>query len=207
MKGSKLSRVKAFMSRQVDRIRPPYGRRVIEAQRECVFVGTVNKDSYLSDETGGRRFWPVKCGAIKIADLEHDRDQLWAEARDRFRARDTWWLDNHVLTQSAAQEVAKRYEPDPWDALIAEWLRAPTERSDPLGLPAMISTSDFVTVGDILIHCIGKQPNVWKQEDQNRVAHSLTAVGWTRHQKRTGGARPWGYSNKPSLSPVSPVRP
>jgi len=43
------------MSRQVDRIRPPYGRRVIESPRECVFAGTANKETYLNDETGGRR--------------------------------------------------------------------------------------------------------------------------------------------------------
>ena len=62
-----VSRVKAFMSRQVDRIRPPYGRRVIEVPRECIFAGTTNKDTYLKDETGGRRFWPVKVGAVSVS--------------------------------------------------------------------------------------------------------------------------------------------
>ena len=39
MSKSEVSRIKAFMSRQVDRFRPSYGRRVIEAPRECVFAG------------------------------------------------------------------------------------------------------------------------------------------------------------------------
>jgi putative DNA primase/helicase len=203
MTRGELSRVKAFMSRQVDRIRPPYGRRVIEAPRECVFAGTVNKDTYLKDETGGRRFWPVKCGAIKISELRRDRDQLWAEARERFRAGDTWWLDNQGLMESAAEEVEARYEGDPWDALISEWLKDPKQRFDQ-GHPvtALTSTPEFVTVPDILIHCIGKRPDAWMQADQTRVARALTAKGWKRYQKRIPGGREWRYSK----SPVSPVQ-
>ena len=194
MTRGEVSRAKAFMSRQVDRIRPPYGRRVVEAPRECVFAGTVNKDTYLKDETGGRRFWPVKCGVIKIAELERDRDQLWAEARERFRAGDTWWLDNQGLTESAAEEVEARYEGDPWDPLISEWVRDPIQRSDPgHSVVELTSTCAFVTVTDILIHCIGKRPDTWTQSDQNRVARSLIAKGWKRKQNRIGGEREWGY--------------
>ena len=209
LKGAELSRVKAFMSRQVDRIRPPYGKRVVDLPRECVFAGTVNKDTYLTDETGGRRFWPVRCGTISIADLESDRGQLWTEAVERFRAGEAWWLDNQALTQSAAAEVAERHEPGAWDELITDWVKAPKERLDLSGNPVapLISTTDFVTVRDILIHSIGKDPKVWTQADQNRVAKSLTAKGWKRHQKRLGGgAQKWGYI-PPPVPPVSPVEP
>jgi predicted P-loop ATPase len=192
MSKGEVSRVKAFMSRQVDRVRPPYGKRVVEAKRECVFAGTVNKETYLTDETGGRRYWPIKCGAIKIADLVRDRDQLWAEARDSFRAGDTWWLDNQALTQAAAAEVAERHEPDPWNDLISEWLKKPTAGKDP-DLPALISTRDFVTITDILAHCISKRPDVWTQADQSRVARCLIAKNWKRRLKLTGARREWGY--------------
>lgn len=73
---SEVSRIKAFMSRMTDRFRPPYGKRLIESPRQCLFAGTVNHSTYLQDDTGARRFWPVACGRIDIDRLLRDRDQL-----------------------------------------------------------------------------------------------------------------------------------
>ena len=80
MSRGEVSRIKAFISRTIDRFRPPYGSRIIESPRSCVFWGTTNADGYLKDETGGRRFLPIKIGNIEVERLEQDRDQLWAEA-------------------------------------------------------------------------------------------------------------------------------
>jgi predicted P-loop ATPase len=81
---SEIASIKAFMSRSADRFRPPFGKRVVECPRQCVFAGTVNHTEYLRDETGARRFWPVLCGSIDIEALARDRDQLWAEATHRY---------------------------------------------------------------------------------------------------------------------------
>ena len=182
-----VGKIKAFMSRSTDRFRPPYGKRLIESPRQCVFSGSVNHSSYLRDETGGRRFWPVACTRILIEDLARDRDQLWAEARERYRGGSVWWLDSTQLNRMAEREQSDRYEGDPWDELIAGWIEQPTQRHDGTGHPLTPFTSDCntVTVSDVLTHCIGKRPDQWTQADKNRVGRSLRALGWEPHRART----------------------
>jgi predicted P-loop ATPase len=179
------SRTKAFMSRSTDRYRPPYGRHVIEVPRESVFAGTVNHDTYLKDETGGRRFWPIRCENIRVDDLRRDRDQLWAEAVARFRARESWWIDSSQLSAIAAEEQQQRYDEDPWQPLIKVWIQG----------------FEHASVEQVLLNCLEKQPRDWTQGDKARVARCLRAIGWTRKRapKDDRGHREWRYHPGPSL--------
>jgi hypothetical protein len=78
---NQLETIKAFLTRTTDKVRPPYGRRLVERSRRCVFFGTTNRDKYLVDETGNRRFKPVMVGRLNFKALESDRLQLFAEAK------------------------------------------------------------------------------------------------------------------------------
>jgi hypothetical protein len=75
-----VDKVKAFASRDTDRVRPAFGHYRIDRGRQTIFIGTTNEDTYLRDTTGNRRFWPVKTTLIRLDDLIRDRLQLWAEA-------------------------------------------------------------------------------------------------------------------------------
>ena len=67
------------------------------------FAGSVNHSSYLRDDSGGRRFWPVACGRIDVDRLTRDRDQVWAEAKARFERGCVWWLETTELVGMASR--------------------------------------------------------------------------------------------------------
>lgn len=72
--------VKKFVSIEADRARTAYSRVASRVPRQFVLGATVNREDFLFDDTGNRRFWVVKVGTSKLKALEKDRDQLWAEA-------------------------------------------------------------------------------------------------------------------------------
>jgi len=163
------SRIKAFISRATDHFRPPYDRRAADFPRECVFGGTINRETYLRDETGARRFWPVACGrTIDLDSLRRDRDQLWAEAVARFHDGERWWLDTPELNAAARRAQDDRYEDDPWHPKIAAHLAGKTDTS----------------VAELLACPIDKQIEHWTQTDMNRVARILKRLGWKKYKKR-----------------------
>jgi predicted P-loop ATPase len=191
---AEVSTIKAFMSRTQDRFRPPYGKRLVDLPRQCVFAGSVNPEGgYLKDPTGGRRFWPVVCGSIDISALEQDRDQLWAEARDRFCRKEPWWLETQSLDGLASDEQSERYQGDAWDDLIEAYLQNDIEwmqnglgehRAYPRPRPSPLQD---VSVAEVLQHALAIEKGRWTQADQNRVVRSLVSMGFKQTRARKGG--------------------
>ena len=85
---------KAFLSSSSDFYRKPYDRRPIDNPRSCVFVGTTNRDTFLTDKTGNRRWFPVRCNGDGNRLFENEKavkrdiELCWAEMRDAFFAGD-----------------------------------------------------------------------------------------------------------------------
>ena len=51
--------IKAFITRQYDKYRPPYARLTETIPRQSIFIGTTNDSEFLKDSTGNRRYLPV----------------------------------------------------------------------------------------------------------------------------------------------------
>ncbi len=111
------SRIKQHISATNDVYRPSYGRRSITVPRQNVFAASCNPEKYLKDETGARRFWPVRVGDIDIDALRRDRDQLWAEAVHLYRQGEQCWATPDMIYLTEAQEA--RFQEDPWEEHVA----------------------------------------------------------------------------------------
>ena len=175
MSRAEATQLKAFITRTTERYRPSYGRKEVIEPRQCVFVGTTNRDTYLRDESGGRRFWPVKAGTIDVDALAHDRDQLFAEAVVRFRKGVRWWPDkdferDHIMPQQAA-----RYEADVWEENIATYLANKIDGR--------------VTVGQVAREVLGIETPKIGTAEQRRIAAAMEQIGWRR--ERPDGKTDW----------------
>jgi hypothetical protein len=179
-------KVKSFLTATADHFRPPYGRSTIIVPRQNVFAGSINDETPFTDETGNRRFWPVRCGRIDIDKLAEHRDQLWAEALAAYESEEHWWIDSEELNAIAKEEQKLRYQSGVWDEKIKAWLENPTQRYEYKDgqkfyvTPWDGSTNEEVTSDDILLHAIGKPVDRWAQSDKIAISKCLTSNGWQR---------------------------
>lgn len=118
--------LKAFISRKTDRVRLAYARLTEDFPRQGIFIGTLNPEgdnTYLFDETGGRRFWPVTCSKIDHAGFKLIREQLFAEAAVKYAEKKELYLTN-VFAIKRARDVQDNRKPiHPWIELLSELIR------------------------------------------------------------------------------------
>src|SRR3989344_1435048 len=126
-----VKKLKGIITKIQDQVRLPYARGVSTLKRGCVFAMTTNDTEYLKDETGNRRWLPVKLE--KIADVDwvrENRDQLYAEAYHRaieLGEKSYEYSDDDLLKDmQESRRERNEYEED----IISWYLGLPQERRD-----------------------------------------------------------------------------
>ena len=175
------TRVKAFVTSQVDRYRAAFERRPESHSRSTVFIGTTNQDEYLKDPTGARRFWPVRVSNdVDFDILREERDQYWAEAVARYRRGEKWHVTPQEQDEYFTAEQKAREVPDPWFDAIEDWLQ-----SEQAGAHQFAKGYRIIDVlkGAVGFHVERAAPT--RQESQ-RVASILRQLGYERYRETTG---------------------
>lgn len=186
--------IKAWITRQNENWVPKYREFATSYARRCVFFGTTNQDQFLADTTGNRRWLPVKVADI-VGDFSGEREQLWAEARELFKAGGVAWQ----VEKLAAEAHAEHTMVDPLAESVRKWL----ETSDELD-GAKPGDRDFITVGEVC-EAIGLDARrATARSDQMRVGEILRVqLGYSRKKKWLGGKAVWVFVRNSHLVPTS----
>lgn len=206
MRNIDVESVKSFLTRQTDRFRAAYGRHTNDLPRSCVFVGTCNVDAFLRDETGNRRFWPIKCYTEKdlTADLTKDVvKQIWAEVMTTYELEDRdpkLWLSPELEKEAQRQqnkalevdaragiieEYLARKLPEHWYLMSIEdrrmWLENNSEAD------GMDERTEVCTL-EIWCECLGYPERAFGGKESRLIAVILKSLGWisSGKQKRLG---------------------
>lgn len=196
--------INAFITKRYDYFRPPYAAEHESFPRICVLVGTTNKDEWIENSDGDRRFWPVYVTKIDITAIKAERDQYIAEAVHYFQnggidkcgtcaagyraggeercADHRWWLD--PMEQKEADGVtAERLTEVAYADRIRDWWAN-------LGTTAVTARSinpESFTFADIAEGALKLTPDKWEREKVS-IGKALKQLGFVRKQ-RSDGAR------------------
>ena len=122
---------KAFITKQDDSYRPAYGRKTETYPRQCVFFATTNENYFLKGDTGNRRFWVVECDPALIVkdvftDLPAERDQIWAEAVQVWKAGEKLFLPTDMEKEARKrQTVHNELANDERRGIIETFIKTP----------------------------------------------------------------------------------
>ena len=161
-----------FITRTTERYRPIYGRHEVIEPRQCVFIGTTNKDTYLRDETGGRRFWPVKCADHRYRGASARPRPALRRGSRAYLGGSPWWPHKEFERLSGSRQ-SRRLDMRPMSG--KELFRLSSE------------TKSRVTVCQVAHEALAMRAERIGTADQRRIAASLERLGWKAGRRKTSG--------------------
>jgi len=120
--------IKSYLSKLFDKYRPAYARFIINRKRKCIFIATTNKEEFLTDKTGNRRFFPVKVNSSAKDLYENEKEikeyikQCWAEALFKYKEGKLPNVEENKLKDEIKQKQKDSMEDDYREGLILSYL-------------------------------------------------------------------------------------
>jgi predicted P-loop ATPase len=174
--------IKAFITRTHEEWVPKFKEFATKYPRRCLLIGSTNEEENLDDETGARRYLPIKVGPTDLAALRADRDQLWAEGLAMFRKKGVMWQDAMRLARNEHAAFTVR---DAWEESVQCWL----EECD---LDEMTPRGEiYFTTRSVLTGALGFEMRHVRRSEDMRMNKLLVKMGYTRKSKRTPEGPRW----------------
>ncbi len=208
MRKAEAESIKLYISKQVDRFRPAYGRRTQEFPRQCIFVGTTNETQFLRDTTGNRRFWVVDTPNAPTRNLWEELTPetvrlIWAEAVQLYKAGEDLYLPREL--ESKAREVQESYEEEnPRAGIITDYL----DRLLPIGWEDMdlyarraflegnaegVSQRQIVCTLEIWTEALNGNPDKLDRYAIKEISDIMAGMkGWARAKGQRTTIKPYG---------------
>lgn len=162
--------IKAWVTRTHEDWIPKYKEFATTFPRRLIMIGTSNQDEFLADETGNRRWLPIKVGRQDVEAIRRDRLQLWAEGRALYQAGGIRWQAAEALGKHEHAEFTIQ---DPWEDDVETYLRARTKGG----------VFNYVQIPQILQAGLEMRKDQAKPYDERRVAAILRKLGWARDRR------------------------
>lgn len=179
--------LKAFITRTHEEWVPKFREFATKYPRRCVFFGSTNREDFLVDDTGNRRWLPFNAGQCNPDGITLVRDQLWAEGRELFAANGVLWQDAQRLAEAEHEKFA---EADAWTERVDEWLNATSPFDDEHRAPG----NGPVTSEQALQCALGLSVKEMTKANKDRMAAVLKSLGLVKIRARLKGkGRPWVY--------------
>lgn len=166
-----LESIKAFIVRQHENWVPKYKEFAATYARRIVFIGTSNPDDFLADETGNRRWLPMKVTRCDTDAIHRDRLQLWAEARE---LHDVLGVDHITAERLARSEHGKFRSVDAWEDVVERWLATEDLEGRANG------DAPYLRNADILQGALNIGAEKMKRLDEVRLGNVMPVLGWER---------------------------
>ncbi|GIK24706.1 MAG: hypothetical protein BroJett006_09520 [Betaproteobacteria bacterium] len=186
LRTKELEAIKAFITRTHENWVPKWQEFAKTFPRRLVFVGTTNTDEFLADETGNRRWLPVRVGRIDVEAIRRDRLQLWAEARERYKVEGILF---HGAEQLAGEAHQAHLITDAWEAHVAAWLATPTAELIGMGDENTLNGDRPFRIGDVLGGALSLQARDQDTARQLRAGRVLRKLGYGDKQMTVDGVR------------------
>jgi len=179
-----IDHVKSFISKTHETWTPKYHEQTYSYPRRGLFIGTTNEAKFLADASGHRRFLPMTTGDVHYEAIARDRNQLWAEACERYREEGI----AHNEAERLAREVHEHYQViDPWREPVEAWLEETSQMDELIGDGAVVNGDRPFAISEVLTHALDLPKARHDGREAQRVGDILKTFGYRPKRVRLEG--------------------